>query len=495
MISKGKLSNKNSIEQQIVLGEQFFRAFYSLVQTVKIHRDNNQLLRERVESFVRIVVELGAGRDHLIIQLSNGRFFLQDEKLIYQRKNVKLINSLLLYFENRGIEGIRFYTELKDVSSNQILSFARLLNHAERQENPLDWLDQQLNEEGLLWVEIVHRPKTSSQEQFIEGKEALSEDDEVKLKQKARKAYSFVLASIKEVGQKLSSHQAAGTRKCVRMVQNLVDLMVEDEPVFLTLSTIRVYDDYTYTHSVNVALLSMCLGKHIGLSRKSLERLGLCGLFHDLGKIDLPIEILNKPGKLNGSEFEEIKKHSLNSVRQIIKLQAGRDRKAKILLPPFEHHLKYDLSGYPKINWKKPVSLFGRILTITDVFDAITSPRIYRPTSLNPDRALGSMLKGAGKDFDPLLLKVFINMLGVYPVGTLLQLDTGEIGVVMENPQEFDGLYPQVVLLVEDGKGGYRKGRVINLAERDPNTDKFRRNIVKSLDSWAFGIQPAEFLL
>ena len=206
----------------------------------------------------------------------------------------------------------------------------------------------------------------------------------------------------------------------------MVDLVMEDEPILLGLSTIRDYDDYTFTHSVNVAILSMCLGQRMGLSRTSLHRLGVCGLFHDLGKLDIPIEIIHQPGKLNQREFEEIKKHTIHSVAQIIKLEAPHDLKAKILLPPFEHHLKYDLSGYPKTNRKKPLGLFGRIIAIADVFDAITSPRVYRHVAFTPDQALNTMLDGSGTEFDPILLKIFINMLGVYPIGSLLETRTRE---------------------------------------------------------------------
>jgi HD-GYP domain-containing protein (c-di-GMP phosphodiesterase class II) len=270
---------------------------------------------------------------------------------------------------------------------------------------------------------------------------------------------------------------------------------MEDEPVILGLSTIRDYDDYTFTHSINVAILSMCLGQRIGLSRKSLHRLGLCGLFHDLGKLDIPIEIINQPRKLTQSEFEEIKKHSIYSVTQIIKLQTARDLKAKILLPPFEHHMKYDLSGYPKTKLKKPVSLFGRIITITDVFDAITSHRIYRNSAFSPDQALNRMLGGAGTDFDPILLKIFINMIGVYPIGSLLELDTGELGLVMDSGEKTDGARPMVLLLAADGQGGYTKEGVADLTERDAQSGPFRRNIVKSIHPSTRGIQPAEFLI
>jgi HD-GYP domain-containing protein (c-di-GMP phosphodiesterase class II) len=275
----------------------------------------------------------------------------------------------------------------------------------------------------------------------------------------------------------------------------MVDLLMEDESVILGMSTMRNYDDYTYTHSVNVSILSLCLGKRIGLSRVSLRTLGICGMVHDLGKVEIPRDILNKPGKLSDEEFREIEKHPLGSVRQIIKLRASRDLKAKILLPPFEHHLKYDLSGYPRVNRRKPVSLFGRILAIADVFDAMTSPRKYRPTAFSPDRALGMMQEGAGKDFDPILLKVFANMLGVYPVGTLVRLDTGPMGLVMETPEDGDRTRPRVMLLIPDGQGGFKKGKIVNLAEQDPKTQSYRRNIKQTFHPVAFGIQPADFLV
>ncbi len=208
-----------------------------------------------------------------------------------------------------------------------------------------------------------------------------------------------------------------------------------------------------------------------------------------------PTDLITKPGKLTDEEYEQIKEHSINSVRQIVKLNATRDLKAKILLPPFEHHLKYDLSGYPQSNRKQPISLFGRILNITDVFDAMTSSRIYRPVAFSPDRVLSLMLEGAGTDFDPLILKVFIQMLGVYPVGTLLLLDTGEMGLVMGTPEDTEVGRPKVVLLKEVGKGVFQKGKTANLSERDPQTGTFRRNIARSLHPSIFGIQPADFLV
>jgi len=238
------------------------------------------------------------------------------------------------------------------------------------------------------------------------------------------------------------------------------------------------------------------LGHKIGLSKQAMETLSLSALFHDLGKIDIPHTILNKPDRLTETEFQKIKEHTLNSVRRIIKLKTSRRKKLSILLPPFEHHLKYDLSGYPKTPRKQPMSLFGRIITIADVFDAITAPRIYRPTAISPDRALGYMLEKAGTDFDPLLLKVFINMIGVYPIGTLLRFDNDQLGIVADyrdNDQSERELWVQ--LLKQESSGRFEKDERICLGTLDPKTGTFDRTIKESLHPSDFGIQPAKYIM
>jgi len=475
-----------------LLHEEFVRTFYKLIQLAKIHEDNNQLLLECIEELMQVIARLLVDDDQITLQISRGNIYLQDEKLRYRREIDSLINNLLRYLEKRNLPGLCFFTDIQDASAKGIIEFSRILNNAKQQEDPLKWFVQQLENQGFAWAEVVYEQDASPEDQ---PPETDPQDQVQECKEKARKSYFYALDSLKEVAEKISCQKKAGVRKSLRVIQNMVDLVMEDEPILLGLSTIRDYDDYTFTHSVNVTILSMCLGQRIGLSRTSLHHLGVCGLFHDLGKLDIPIEIINQPGKLNQSEFEEIKKHTIYSVAQIIKLHAPHDLKAKILLPPFEHHMKYDLSGYPKTNRKKPVSLFGRIITIADVFDAITSPRVYRHMAFSPDQALNIMLDGAGTDFDPILLKMFINMLGVYPIGSLLELDTGELGLVMDNDTTFDGARPMVVLLAEGGNGGYTRGGVADLTERDAESGAFRRNIVKSIHPSTRGIQPAEFLI
>jgi HD-GYP domain-containing protein (c-di-GMP phosphodiesterase class II) len=387
------------------LHEEFIRTFYKLIQLAKIHEDNNQMLLECIKEFMQ-VIRLLVDDDQITLQISRGNIYLQDEKLRYRRETDSLTNNLFRYLEKRNLSGLCFLSDIQDASAKEIIEFSRTLNTAEQQEDPLKWFVQQLETQGVAWVEVVYEQDAPPEEHLAEDD---PQDQVQKRKERARTSYFHALDSLTEVAEKISCQKKVGVRKSLRVIQNMVDLVMEDEPILLGLSTIRDYDDYTFTHSVNVAILSMCLGQRIGLSRTSLHRLGICGLFHDLGKLDIPIEIIHQAGKLNQREFEEIKKHTIHSVAQIIKLEAPHDLKAKILLPPFEHHLKYDLSGYPKTNRKKSVSLFGRIITLADVFDAITSPRVYRNIAFTPDQALNIMLDGAGTDFDPILLKIFIN--------------------------------------------------------------------------------------
>lgn len=474
--------NSDSGKDRILPRDVFFQTLFRLLQTVKIHQFDNPLLLDGVKEFVEVVCSAGE-EDSLTFQISRGQFYLQEEKFVCRTQNLPFIQEMLNYFQQRSLPGLRFHPAVREATPKQIVAFACLLNQAERQDEPLNWMQGRLQEGNFPWVEIV-----------IEADPDLVAQS-FKRGERARQSYSHALTSIQEVAGKLTSQKRAGMKEAKRTVQNMVDLLMEDDSVLLGMSTIRDYDDYTYTHSVNVSILSMCLGKRIGISRISMEQLGICGLFHDIGKLEVPHDLIIKPSKLTDEEYEQLKEHSINSVRQIVKLNASRVLKAKILLPPFEHHLKYDLSGYPQTNRKQPISLFGRILTITDVFDAMTSPRIYRPVAFSPDRVLSLMLERAGTDFDPIILKVFIQMLGVYPVGTLLLLDTGEMGLVMGTPEDTEVGRPKVVLLKEVGKGEFQKGKMENLSERDPQTGTFRRNIARSLHPSIFGIQPADFLV
>lgn len=463
--------------------QEFFAVtFYRLLQVARIHEDNNKLVKENLHNFKRVLSQIEI-TDNVTLVMSEGRLYIDGERLNYRKKFIGVINAMVAYFNERSLYGLRFHSATQAAGHGEIINLVRLLNFAVQKEEPTTWLEQQLINRQLLWVKILRKKDTAQEE--------IDPD----IKQKAKNTYHSAVTSLRQVSQKISKQGSAGVRKAKRMIQSMIDLALEEESIMIGLSTIKDYDDYTYAHSVSVAVLSLCLGNRLGLSRISLERLGISGLFHDLGKVDIPHEIVNKPGKLNDTEWNVIRKHPLSSVRQILKLHASQSLKSEILLAPYEHHIRYDLSGYPKAHFLKKISLFGRIIHITDVYDAITSPRIYRPSAYSPDQALAHMLKNAGTDFDPLLIKVFAMMMGTYPPGTLLQLDTGEIGLVVDYPMESGENLPRVVLLQQDTDHKLKRGELVNLSEKDLSTGTYLRQAVKTLNPTTFGIQPGEFIV
>ena len=460
--------------------ERLFVALYRLIQSIRIHQDNNQMVQLCVAEFKKAISNMSLG-DDLKIVISEEQFYIQGEKLRYRKQLVRLIHDLADYFRKRGLLGLCFHPSVRDDSLDEIMTFIRLLSSSVEQEGPATWIAQRVGDDAFPWVSI------------IQGTELKRTSPDPDIRKKAYATYFQTLTSLKEVAEKISVQGQAGVRRSKRMVQSMVD-MAKDESVLLGLSSIKDYDDYTYTHSVNVAVLSICLGNRIGLSRTSLEHLGICGLFHDLGKIEVPREIITKPGKPTDEEWEEIRKHPLASVRQILGLNASHELKSKILLAPFEHHIKHDLTGYPKVHFKIEISLFGRILHITDVYDAITSPRVYRTDVFSPDQALGFLLKGSGTDFDPIVLKMFVIMMGVYPVGTLLELDTGEMGLVKDYHNDSEGKLPRLILLEKNTQGGLERADLVDLAETEPETGSYRRKVVRGLNAASLGIQPADYL-
>ena len=460
--------------------ENFIIVFYRLIQSIKLYQHNSHIVKEYTDQCTACLKKL-IGDEELSLLFSKGLICVQGDKLTFRRENLAVFQRILDFFEQRGLEGLILHPEIKAISRPDLIAFFNLLIDAEKHDNPWEWLAQEKKTGKYPWVEFkqsLEKPKKEAGD----------------LRNKTRTAYWQANASVKEVTQKLSLNNKAGVRKVKRIMQNMVEYAFVDESILLGASTIREHDDYTYTHSVNVAILSLCLGNRIGLSRNSLTYLSICALFHDLGKIEVSPHILNKPSRLDTEEWEEIRKHPLSSVRQILMLRASHLLKTRIMLGPFEHHLNYNLTGYPKTQFIKTVSLFGRILQITDVYDAITSPRSYHHATYSPPEALSHLMAGAGTEFDFTLTKVFVSMMGRYPIGTLLQLDTGEFGLVMDYPDKGEDALPRVVLLIEENDGTVKRGEVVDLTEKDEEKYAYKRRVLACFQPEIYGIQASDFI-
>jgi len=278
-------------------------------------------------------------------------------------------------------------------------------------------------------------------------------------------------------------------------MQNAVNAVLQDDSTLLGLANIKDYDEYTFNHSVNVAIYAIALGQRIGIPKKHLSHLGMAGLFHDMGKTKIPTEILNKTGKLSPEEWSIMRSHPVIGTELIMRMKEWGELSTRMIEGAFEHHLRYDLTGYPKPVQKKRISLFGRIVTIADFYDALVRPRVYHRFPYVSEKILEIMLERSGKDFDPAIVKVFINMIGVFPLGTLALLDTNEMGIVTQIQEDTELIDRPKVCLIYYRDGEYRKGKVVDLKETDGASGGFKRSIVKTLDPNEYNINVAEFLI
>ncbi|MBP1716183.1 MAG: cyclic diguanylate phosphodiesterase [Deltaproteobacteria bacterium] len=384
----------------------------------------------------------------------------------------------------KWIGGIDF---IADAGEEALKDFAFLLASLE-EKNESNYLivNKQLEARAIPQI-LVGKPEVSFPEEELPD----SEDQ----KRQARKTYFRSIHLVREVVEGVKQQKMVNVRKAKHLMENTVNSIMQDESTMLGLANIKNYDEYTFNHCVNVAIYAIAIGQRVGLSKKVLSQLGMAGLFHDIGKTRVPLEILNKPEKLTPEDWAVIRRHPVFGAETIMRIKEWGELSARMIYGAFDHHLKFNLSGYPRLSRKRNPSLFGKIIALADFYDALVRPRVYRKFPYISEKILGFMLEHAGKDFDPVLVKVFINMVGVFPLGTLVLLNTNEMGIVVKTQEDPDFGDRPVVCLLSYSDGEYRKGKEIDLKETDENTGNFKRTILKTLDPNEYNLNIAEFLI
>jgi HD-GYP domain-containing protein (c-di-GMP phosphodiesterase class II) len=278
-------------------------------------------------------------------------------------------------------------------------------------------------------------------------------------------------------------------------VQGIVDQILNEETSLLGLTTLRDYDEYTYTHSVNVCIFAVALGRKLGLTRLQLYDLGLGALMHDIGKARVPLDVLNKPGSLTEDEWKAMCAHPWLGVLQLFQMRSRNDVPYRAMIIAFEHHKKIDLTGYPRHSRPRELSIYSKVVAVADAFDAATSRRSYQATPFSPSDALGEMRINPRRGMDPVLVKAFTSLVGHYPVGTLVVLDTLELALVHSPNASPDAIARPLVQIISDARGNVLfPGVLADLSERDEN-GTYRRTIIKITDPDRYGIRISDYFV
>ena len=265
------------------------------------------------------------------------------------------------------------------------------------------------------------------------------------------------------------------------MVDSLAQAVAQNRTALLSLTALKNYDNYTFTHMVNVSILTMGQARGVGIDGALLREFGLAALMHDIGKVQTPNEILNKPGKLTDDEFTILKRHTVDGA-EILRKTPDMPTLAPIVA--FEHHLRADGTGYPAAV-RPQLNLGTTLCGIADVYDAMRSQRVYQP-AFPTDRILAVLQRNDGKQFDQNLVRRFVQLVGIYPAGNLVRLDTGEIAVVLKAYAP-DPYRPQVRILIGVDGLPLAAPQDLNLWETEEDET---RSIQAPVDPADYGIDP-----
>lgn len=439
------------------LGKALVIQFFVLIKTAQNYKEGHAALNAPVANVLNVVREIHRRNEEAIITVKRGYLLIGEVRLKPDAAGLEAFNFIMGELKRYMIGSIGFQPPL---TAEELEKFVYIFNEIEPIPSPQTHVRflEQMQQRMILNIEL--ETLGEDEEEFDDFDESELTDNRVR----SRKIYSQTINAVTEVMDSAKMGQTLRLRKSKRVVQCLIDQLLAAETNLIGLTTIRCYDEYTYNHSVNVCILSLAIGQRIGLSKQKLCELGMAALFHDIGKSEIPLAILNKSTEFSREEWEIMQKHPILGVKKLMKLKGLDALSARIISGAFEHHLYCDFSGYPRLPYKR-LSLFGRIISIADCYDGLTSSRVYSRVPHSPDKALTYMLARSGKIYDPVLIKLFVNCIGIYPIGTLLLLDSQELCVLIENNPNPERWNQPRVKIIADSKGREVNGEIIDLSD------------------------------
>jgi putative nucleotidyltransferase with HDIG domain len=324
---------------------------------------------------------------------------------------------------------------------------------------------------------------------ILVSKVVAEEDDDSEVGMAAAKQmYSTAVSSAETIWSAAKAGDQPNPADARGIIDSLSKLVYQDRTSLLALTALKRHDHYTFTHMVNVAALSMAMARSLDLDGPMLREFGYAALMHDIGKVETPLDILNKPDKLTDEEFTIMKRHVVDGAHL---LRRTPETPALAPVVAFEHHLKQDLSGYPEKIGARTLNLCTMVVSVVDVFDALRSNRAYR-AGLATDRIKHIMGQQDGTAFHPALLRRFVNLMGLFPIGTVVRLSTEEVGVVTQTHPD-DPFRPQVKLVLDAKGARYETPLLTNTWDHNSRAEDARA-VVEAIDGATVDIDPLAYL-
>ncbi len=456
-------------QQLIIVAKKAFLQMIALLKNATLYPPAHPFLLGSAEQLLLTLEELFSRKKEASYHFISGELFLETFSVPLEEQLSQAVEEI----SRKGIGGITFFQGLK---RDELVAFAYLLARADSALSGPGGMDALLSRHGIAHIKF-HRVLPA--ETQITARQGAGEN-------RASEIYLGGVDVVKDIMHSARSGKALNVHKMNDLVHSVVDSILENRDALVGLTTIKLYDEYTYVHSMNVAILSAALGSFLSFEKSQIAALSIAGLLHDIGKVNIPLDIINKPDALTESEWEIVKGHPVEGAL-ILSGMPGVSRFA--MIAAFEHHQHYDLKGYPKIDENFiPSHPFSKIVTIADAFDALTSLRVYFKIQRSPDEVVLTLLSKRGTVFDPVLTKAFVNMVGIFPIGTLLRLSTGETGLVIR--QTRDLLRPRVLLLKTFDRAEKDE---VSLLEMDAGA--YKRSAIGTIDPNFLKIDVSQYFL
>ncbi len=465
------------------IGRTWVTAFYVALRNLKMYPLENAVVQKGLEDLTKLSAELIDGDGECEFRLAGEFLFLNATRMKLDLDNYTSFSFLLNRCRDAGVGQIRFVDRPTVRDWTVLLSF--LINpQGKTGSERFEGLNKRLSETNVSVFDLAPPPESDD-----------NPEDEGEAKERAKRTYQQSVTTTKEVLNSVRMGQSPNVKKIKRVVQGIVDQILSDETSLVGLTTIRDYDDYTFTHCVNVAIFSIALGRRLGLTRLQLYDLGFTALFHDIGKSRVPIDVIQKPDALDEDEWRLVMAHPWLGVLALFQLREHSEFPYRSMMVAYQHHQKRDLTGYPRSLRIAEMTFYSKIVAVADGFDAATSRRVYTTTPLSPAQVLQEMRDNPRRGMDPVVVKAFVALLGIYPVGSLVVLDSFELAIVHAVNPIPEMLSRPIVRLISDDLGNIEHpGRLFDLAEKD-EAGNFKKSIIKTADPERYGIKVGDYFV